>query len=189
MVLALGVSGSLGRGEGSGATVMVAPWQPEPEPAVQPKQCVAVTIGLRERASRSKSWIVRGRPGARPRLSGGQAQVEHLIEVAVVQPAVPADREGRQAHQPRDGHWVERVDEDLEIAIQFTRSQKVLEEPVDRHVSDRVESGELEAISGSQLASVGGFERGLVGGQFRQGLRTTFSWVLWGFHGKYNRII
>src|SRR5208337_1690617 len=68
MVLALGVSGSLGRGEGSDATVMVAPWQPEPEPAVQPKQCVAVTIGLRERASRSKSWIVRGRPGARPSL-------------------------------------------------------------------------------------------------------------------------
>src|SRR5208283_2032059 len=23
----------------------------------------------------------------------------------------------------------------------------------------------------------------------RQGLRTTFSWVFWGFHGKYNRII
>jgi len=26
-------------------------------------------------------------------------------------------------------------------------------------------------------------------GPFVQGLRTTFSWVFWGFHGKYNRII
>src|SRR5208337_4983573 len=31
--------------------------------------------------------------------------------------------------------------------------------------------------------------RGSECGTWAQGLRTTFSWVFWGFHGKYNRII
>jgi hypothetical protein len=56
----------------------------------------------------------------------------------------------------------------------------------------------VESLPGDKVFHVDHFRRVLEGetpqemlgdqGE-RQGLRTTFSWVFWGFHGKYNRII
>ena len=141
------------------------PWQLEPAPAVQPKQCAPVTIrrpANRSQAASSKSAMLRGK-------SASQGESQHLIEIAVRKIPLPVHGQRRAAHQPLDVRRVERLDEQPEIRLELARLQQVVQEPVDRHVGDRKQPGEFELITGPQFAPVCGLQRPLIGRERRTG--------------------
>ncbi len=74
-------------------------------------------------------------------------QVDHLIEVAVVQPPVPTHRQRGAAHQAVDGGRVERVDQLLHVGLQVPGVDQELQVAADRHVGDGVEPVERRCRS------------------------------------------
>src|SRR5260221_4863092 len=76
----------------------------------------------------------------------GEGQVEHLVEVAVVEGAVPSDREERAAHDAARGPRVERAHEQVHVPTGVAAALEELEETADRHVGDRVEVIEDDAV-------------------------------------------
>ena len=82
--------------------------------------------------SKSRTWV--RRPSA-----AHDRQLEHLVEVAVVERAVPADRQRVPAHEAGDGRRVEALRQELHVAGQVAALDQPLEEPVDRHVGERDE--------------------------------------------------
>jgi hypothetical protein len=101
--------------------------------------------------------------GARRR--GVELHVEHLVEVAVVQPAVVADRERAAAHHARRRRRVEGVDERRHVLDRLAARLEELEEARDRHVGDRVQAVEDDAEAALHLALVPRLERRLIAGQ------------------------
>ena len=69
----------------------VAPAQELPAPAVQPKQCGPVTIARVSKTCQPCAPRSITQVEDRLRGAGRDPEVEHLIEVAVVQTAVPSD--------------------------------------------------------------------------------------------------
>src|SRR5262245_33827074 len=63
-----------------------------------------------------------------------ERQVEHLVEVAVVQAAVPADRQRVAAHHAGGRRRVEGLDEAPHVRLVVPRIAQELEEAADRHV-------------------------------------------------------
>ena len=49
-------------------------------------------------------------------------EIQHLVEIAIEQPAVPAYRKRTAAHQAADGRWIEGVDERLHVSLKLIRS-------------------------------------------------------------------
>ena len=94
-------------------------------------------------------------------------QVQHLIEVAIVEHAVPTDRQRIAAHHAGGGGRVVGLDELLHVAIVVVGSEQELEETADRHVRDRVERVEHDSVANEKLAPEIGFDRGLRRGQER----------------------
>mgnify|MGYP000474706221 CR=1 FL=1 len=94
-----------------------------------------------------------------PRIT--QSKLEHLIEVAIVNLAPPADAQGVAAHEPLDGRGVEGVHQCLHVGIEPAVVAEPRGEPRDRHVGDGVEPVEGDAEMGGQLALVIGFQPGL----------------------------
>ena len=71
------------------------------------------------------------------RRTSPDAELEHLVEVAVVEPPVPADREGVAAHHAARGGRVERAAPAAPCSSRgCPSSMQPLEEAADRHVGD-----------------------------------------------------
>ena len=92
-------------------------------------------------------------------------EIEHLVEVAIEEATVPADREHRPTHQTRDGLGIECDDQLIEVLFNPARRVEVFKEPADRHVRDREEPVELDPKPFSKFPAEIGFERGLIGRQ------------------------
>ena len=56
-----------------------------------------------------KSYVIRG--------TVVRAEPEHLVEIAVIQVPIPADREGCSAHHALKGSWIEGVNEVFHIVL------------------------------------------------------------------------
>ena len=81
-------------------------------------------------------------------------QVEHLIEVAVVEIAFPIDRDERAAHQIVDGSRIEAVDQFLHVQLVLLLTQQIIEKAADGHIRDGVQTIELDSVSLVELHSV-----------------------------------
>ena len=91
-----------------------APPQLEPWPAVQPKQWPATRIGLPAMSSSSRSREMGARAAA-----ARERQVEHLVEVAVVDVAAIVDRQEAAAHHAVEVLVAMRMHELVEVAVEL----------------------------------------------------------------------
>src|SRR5262245_25815319 len=86
------------------------------------------------------------------------AEVEHLVEVAVVEAAVPSHRDERPAHDPRNRGGVEGVDQTLHVTLEIPRRREPFQVAADRHVRDAVQRVEANAVQAEQFALPVSFE-------------------------------
>src|SRR5512147_1378385 len=92
-------------------------------------------------------------------------ELEHLVEIAVVEPAVPSDREYGATHDTGGSRRIECIGEAVHIAGIVAALDKKLQKPADRHIGDRVEAVEYDAEPGEELPFEQGFRRLLFGRQ------------------------
>ena len=81
-------------------------------------------------------------------------QVKHLVEVAIVKRAVPADAHERPAHHALDGLGVEPLDQQFHVALGRALLLQVLQEAADGHVGERQEPVEGDAEARAEFALV-----------------------------------
>ena len=94
-------------------------------------------------------------------------EVEHLIEVAVVNFAAVTDTDGGSAHEAVDGGGIEIVGEEFEVGVPVAAFAKVFGETGDGLIGDGIEGGEFDVVVATQGFAVIGFEFGLWGGKSR----------------------
>ncbi len=96
---------------------------------------------------------------------GSHLDIQHLIEIAIVDITVPTYRQRIAAHQAVDRGGVEGVYEFLHVFGVIARIQQILEEPADGHIGHSVQIIEIDAVAAFELALKLGFEHRLTGGQ------------------------
>lgn len=94
-------------------------------------------------------------------------QVEHLVEVAIIQVAVPTDGERISAHHAFGGGRIEQRDEFRHIRFIISRHQQIIQEATNWHVGNRVEMIEHNAVVLEEFAFVIFLERTLIWRQKR----------------------
>jgi hypothetical protein len=72
-------------------------------------------------------------------------QIEHLIEIAIVQPSIPSDGDRVSAHHARNGERIKRLGQSFHVLFVVARSQQKLQKSADGHVRDAEEVIELDA--------------------------------------------
>src|SRR5687767_1032080 len=87
----------------------------------------------------------------RPAAARG-AELEHLVEIAVVEAPVVADAHQRSAHHAFGRRGVERRKELRHVGLELAAFLQMQTEAVDRHVGDGVEAVEDEAVAVLELA-------------------------------------
>jgi hypothetical protein len=92
-------------------------------------------------------------------------EVEHLVEVAVVDLTVPADGEGVAAHEAGEGGGVEAVDEDFHVAGEVAAGFEPVEVAGDGHVGEGDEPIEADVLVLGEAGFPFLFEAGLVAGE------------------------
>ncbi len=78
-------------------------------------------------------------------------EFEHLVEVTVVESAVPSDGQRVPAHDAGGCSRGERIGQARHVLIIVAAFEEELQEPADRHVGDRVEPVELNPMLGQQF--------------------------------------
>jgi len=78
-------------------------------------------------------------------------QIQHLVEVAIVESSIPADRDGVAAHHAGGGSRIEGVGQSLHILLVIAALHEKLKKPADRHVGDRIEVVERNAVPGQEF--------------------------------------
>lgn len=78
-------------------------------------------------------------------------QIEHLIEITVIEGAIPTDGKGVTAHDACRGGGIEGVGQSFHILFVVAALHEELEKPADRHVGDRIEMVELDTMAGSKF--------------------------------------
>ena len=100
---------------------------------------------------------------------GGRAmvhrQIEHLVEVAVVESPVPAHRDCVTAHHAGCGSGVEGVGQSLHIWLVVAALQEKLKKSADRHIGDCIEMVELDSMPSPQFFTKLRFDGLLLGGE------------------------
>ena len=99
-------------------------------------------------------------------MSGGamiHRQIEHLVEVAVVEGTIPTHGDCVAAHDTGRGSGVEGVGQSLHILFVVAALQEKLKKPADRHVGDRIKVVELDAMTSPEFFSKLRFDRLLPG--------------------------
>src|SRR6185295_267850 len=97
----------------------------------------------------------------RPAAAVGRGELEHLVEVAVVDAPVVADADQAAAHDALGGRRVEGGEQLLHVRLELPGLLQVQAEAVDGHVGDGVEPVELEPELRPELTPVVGLERRL----------------------------
>ena len=86
-------------------------------------------------------------------------KVEHLVEVTVIQGAIPSDGQGIAAHDTCSRGWVEGIGQPLHIPLVISALDEELQEPANRHVGDREQPVEDDAVAARQFAPELRFDR------------------------------
>ena len=94
-------------------------------------------------------------------------EFQHLVEIAIVEPAVPADGQGMPAHDTGGGSRIKRIGEARHILIIVSAFDKELQEPADRHVGNCVEPVEFDAVPRTKFVLELRFDGLLLGRQER----------------------
>ena len=74
-------------------------------------------------------------------------QVQHLVEVAIVQVAIPAYGNGIAAHEPFDGGRVEGLHQALHVGLVIAGVQQVFQKAADGEVGDAIELVENHSVT------------------------------------------
>ena len=90
-------------------------------------------------------------------------QIEHLVEVAVVEGAIPAHGDRVAAHDTGRGSGIESAGQSFHILFVVAALQEKFEIPADRHVGDRIEMVEFDAMASPEFLSKLHFNRFLLG--------------------------
>lgn len=67
-------------------------------------------------------------------------QVQHLVEIAIVQKASPINRQSIPAHQLVDRRRIEAGNQTVHILSKLSLPQKIVQKSTDGHVRDREQS-------------------------------------------------
>jgi len=94
-------------------------------------------------------------------LSACERQVEHLIEIAIVEIALPVDRDQAAAHDAVEIGVEVCVLQQLQVAVDLTPADEHRAEPLDRHVGEHEQAVEDDAVGLAKDALVFGLERRL----------------------------
>src|SRR3982751_6525623 len=86
-------------------------------------------------------------------------QIKHLIEVAVVDKTPPIDRDQVAAHDVIQIAPVMRALQEAEIAVELALDRQHGAETLDRHVGEREQTIEDNAVRLSENTLIVGFER------------------------------
>src|SRR5437870_5929611 len=78
-------------------------------------------------------------------------QIEHLVEVAVVEGAIPAHGDRVAAHDAGRGSGIEGVGQSFHILLIVAALQEKLKKPADRHIGDRIEMVELDTMTSQEF--------------------------------------
>ena len=73
-------------------------------------------------------------------------KIEHLVEVAIVERAVPSDGKGCPAHDIGKRGRVERMAKQVEIILEIIRLNQLLEVTPDREVGNAKKMVEMDAV-------------------------------------------
>ena len=85
--------------------------------------------------------------------------VQHLIEIAIINLAVPTDGQQLCAHDVFCGLWVKIIEEQLHVVMHFAVALKHVCVAFDGHVGDGEQLVELNAEFILQMRMVVGFKR------------------------------
>ena len=83
-----------------------------------------------------------------------RGQMDHLVEIAVVDSSLPVDADQRAAHDVRDCLWIEIIYQQLHVGFSFTASLEVVREAVDWEVGQCEELIECDSELVLELGSV-----------------------------------
>ena len=83
-----------------------------------------------------------------------ERQIEHLVEIAIVDVAAPVDRNQISAHDAVEVGVEVRAAEQIQVAIELAVGQEGCAEALDRHVGERVEPVENNPIALAEDAPV-----------------------------------
>ena len=101
------------------------------------------------------------------RQTGRDGHVEHLIKITIIQLSVPADRDHGSTHDAGGGLGVVGRDQPAHIGFMLIGADEEFQEAADRHVGERVETVENDAVAFEEFAAKVGFDRFLTRGQER----------------------
>ena len=88
-----------------------------------------------------------------------QRQIEHLVEVAVIEVAAPVDRDEAAAHHAVEVVVAMGLAQQAHVAVELALRDQGRAEPLDRHVGKREQAVEFDSEFAAELAPVVGFER------------------------------
>src|SRR5688572_62249 len=94
-------------------------------------------------------------------------QIEHLVEVAVVESAIPAHRDCVAAHDTGCGRGIEGVGQSFHILFVVATLHQKFKKSADRHVGDRIEMVELDTMTSPEFFSKLRLDRLLLGREKR----------------------
>ncbi len=94
-------------------------------------------------------------------------QIEHLVEVAVVQRAIPAHGDRVAAHDTGRGSRIEGVGQSFHILFVVAALHQKFKKPADRHIGDRIEMVELDTMASPEFFSKLRLDRLLLGREKR----------------------
>lgn len=80
-------------------------------------------------------------------------QIEHLVEVAIVNGAIPAYGDRIAAHDTSRGSGIEGVGQSFHVLLVIAALEEKLKKPADRHVGDRIEMVELDTMASQEFFS------------------------------------
>lgn len=90
-------------------------------------------------------------------------QPQHLIEIAVEQRSIPANRNHLSAHDSRDRGWIKGINQSLHVQLILLRLDKVFKKSTDWHIRDGEKTVELDAVLCAEKLAVLLLERSLIG--------------------------
>src|SRR2546425_879474 len=95
------------------------------------------------------------------RLAVSHLYSEHLVEIAIIDFASPADAQRRAAHETLHSHRIKTVGQQVQVFGPITALAETFGETCDWLIRDREQARELNAVSPAQFSLVVRFQLGL----------------------------
>ncbi len=89
-----------------------------------------------------------------PRETTSHLPLQHLVEITIVNLAVPTDRDHRTAHQACHRRRVKGLNDPLHVSFVLALIDQVLKEAADGHVRDREQPIEFQTMLAAQIVAI-----------------------------------